>query len=221
MTDRQKPVALARKAKRDLIRVESIFKQSDCLSVRYKFDLPLSSFNTRRFSDLTGISPGSPWAATLTSRNPAIGYHVHFNGIIEDKRVKMNVEYWDKGKKAKPNEPEPFAESVMQWIGSLVAEPVVRTPTDVQFQKPTSYWRSRFNLPFKVTMGGQEVSIEGIALRLPRNPYRALNAFMATTDDKLFVSLFAMRQIEFKSFSIEAEVASFNEAIKIFSEPAT
>ena len=68
-------------------------------------------------------------------------------------------------------------------------------------------------------MAGEEVTIEGIALKLPRNSYRATSAFMATNDESLYVSLFAMRSIAFDKFNIDAEVSSLDEATKIFSEP--
>ncbi len=219
MPDRQKSALVSQRAKPDPVRVESVFKRLDCSSVRYDFDLPTRSFNAKKFCELTGIARDKPWRGILRPKRADAGYHVHFNGVITPKHVRMTIEYFDKGKKAKPSEPEPFAESIMQWIGSFIREPSIRVAANVRFEKHTDSWRSRFNLPFKVNMAGEEVTIEGIALQLPRNPYRALSGFMATDDDRLSIYLFALRPVEFRSFDIEAEVVSFNEAIKIFSEP--
>lgn len=219
MPARRKSELVSQRAKPDPVRVASVFKRLDCLSVRYDFDLPTHFFNAKKFSELTRIGRGKRWHAILTPKRADTGYHVHFNGIVTAKHVRMTMEYWDKGKKAKSTEPEPFAESIMQWIGSFIKEPSMRVATNVRFEKHTDSWRSRFNLPFKVNMAGEEVAIDGIALQLPRNPYRALSAFMATGDDRLYIYLFALRPLEFRSFDIEAEVVLFNEAIKIFSEP--
>jgi hypothetical protein len=218
MPERRKSARVSRIAKPDPA-TENVFKRLDCLSIRYDLNVPIRIFNAKKFSEITGITRDKRWHAILKPKRADTGYHVHFDGIITAKHVKMTVEYWDKGKKAKPNEPEPFAESVMQWIGSFIREPSMRVAINVRFEKHTDSWRSRFNLPFKVNMAGKEVAIEGIALQLPSNPYRALSSFMATDDDRLYIYLFALRAVEFRSFDIDAEVASFNEAIKIFSEP--
>jgi hypothetical protein len=219
MAVKRKTTILRRKAKADSANRESIFKRLNCASIRFEFKLPARSFNAKRFYSLTGIEPGNRWSAVLGRKQPMTGYHVHFSGSIDAKYARMTVEYRDKGINARPKEPEPFSESIMQWLGPLVAEPSVRVSTSATFTRSTTAWRSRFNLPFKVTMAGEEVTIEGIALKLPRNSYRATSAFMATNDETLYVSLFAMRSIAFDKFNIDAEVSSLDEATKIFSEP--
>jgi hypothetical protein len=140
---------------------------------------------------------------------------------MEKEQVRVTVEYWDGSFSVPDDTGEPFAESIMQWIGSFVREPVVRSSVDTRFEKPLASWRSRFNLPFRVTMAGAEVVIDGISLNLPRNPFRATDAFLTTTDTLLWASVRLLRPIEFSSFKIHDELVAFNEAVKIFAEEVT
>jgi hypothetical protein len=137
------------------------------------------------------------------------------------KRVRMTLEYWVGAVSPDDGETEPFSESIAKWIGSFVSEPTVRATVMARFRKPTSTWRSRFNLPFKVTMGGEEVGIDGVSLVLPKNPYRALHAFLNTMGEELLVSVDAVRSIEFAGFNIAHELTPLNESLKIFLEQTT
>jgi hypothetical protein len=137
---------------------------------------------------------------------------------VDSKRVRLTIEYWDKGVKPSPDEKEPFAESIMRWVGAFLKEPKERAMIVARFAKPTDLWRSRFNLPFKVTMAGAEVAIDGVSLELPRNAHRAMAALLMKSEDELSMSVHFIRLIEFGTFNIADEVASFNEAIKLFAE---
>jgi len=70
-------------------------------------------------------------------------------------------------------------------------------------------------------MAGAEVVIDGISLTLPRNPFRATDAFLTTTDTLLWASVRLLRPIEFSNFKIRDELIAFNEAVKIFAEEVT
>lgn len=198
-----------------------VLKQFHCESISYDFNISRESFNKRAFSRKTGLKVGERWSAGIYPKDPESGYHVHFKGVMEKERVHITVEYWDGSFSVPEETSEPFAESIMQWIGSFVRESAVRTSVDTRFEKPLASWRSRFNLPFKVTMAGAEVVIDGVSLSLPRNPFRATDAFLATTNAELWATVRLLRSIEFASFNIRDEIIAFNEAVKIFAEELT
>jgi len=198
---------------------QSVLKRFDCESVHYEFRIPIGLFNARRFSARTRIKTGERWSAVIRCKNPKNAYHVHFNGSVGDKYVRMTVSYWDGTSKPGPDEREPFAESIMQWISDLFKERPTRVTVHADFRKTFEAWRSRFNLPFKVTMAGREVTIDGVSLTLPPNPQRVLHAFMGKQDDKLAISLFAVRPMQFETFDIAQEIASFSEALNMVAEP--
>lgn len=199
------------------VRVTSVLKQFQCEHVSYEFDVPMETFDAKLFFKTTGIEADS-WSAVLNPRKPGTGYHAHFSGNIEDGTAHLAVEYWDKGRPL-PNDAEPFSESIMRWLGSFITVPSLRAFAVARFKKPKDKWRSRFNLPFRVTMVEAEVVIDGVSLVLPKNPHQAVNAFL-TVDDKGFTaSVQATRSIEFDKFNIRKEIAALNEAVKMFMEP--
>lgn len=170
----------------------------------------------------TGIK-SNHWSvsAVLMPKDRTSRYHVHFKGEREPKseRVHFKIDYFDRAHKTAKDETEPFAESVMKWLGQFVREPISRAVADVQFNKSNDKWKSRFNLPFRVTMADREVTIDGVSLDLPKNDFRALEAFVARSDKELYASVRLIRTVEFEKFNIAEEIAYFNEAIKIFMEP--
>lgn len=219
MSENQKRGAVGQRKIRRAAQVVSALKHFDCEQVSYTFDLSIDLFNSKKFSRVTGIKAGEPWSAVLRPKDRMTGYHVHFNGRLESKRVHLTIEYFDGARGlAEEDESEPFAESIMQWLGSFILDPSVRAIAYARFRKPRETWRSRFNLPFKVTMADAEVVIDGVSLDLPRNQFRALGGFLFTTKSELDASVHLLRTFDLARFSIAEEVAYFNEAIKMFTE---
>jgi hypothetical protein len=195
------------------------FARFGCREVAYHLDIPIGSFNTKVFFKTLGVKTLERWSASLLPSSHASRYHVHFKGSLDSKAAHLTIEYCAGGKKtAGPEEQEPFAESIMPWLGKIVRATNWRSQTMVRFNKPTATWRSRFNLPFKVTMSDSEVVIDGVSLVLPRNPYHATSGFVARDEDMLFVSLQVIRSLEFAKFDISEEIASFDQALRIFIE---
>ena len=193
-------------------------QQFDCVSVRYDFDLPIEAFNTRTFSKHTGLKKGDRWEAVLPTEDEQSNYHVHFKGNIETERVHLCVEYWGGAVKRTRIHPPQSSEDVMRWLGSFIKEPSSRAVAFTRFEKPDRRWRSRFNLPFKVTMSGAEVVIDGVSLILPRNEFHAMNGWLSKMESVLLVSVNAVRPIEFATFNLGAELEAMNESIKVFAE---
>lgn len=215
MSEKKKSrVVHSRTAKRPTL--PSVLGQFHCSSVVYEFEVPLDLFNATAFSKETGIQ--SPWSAVVNPQNRSSGYHVHFKGRIEKSSVSFSVEYWDWAKPM-PDDVEPFAESIMQWVGSFIRVPTARSFVVARFDKPKDNWRSRFNLPFKVTMAESEVTIDGISLSLPKNPFSASAGFLEVADKTFMSGVQLVRAVEFSTFDLRKEIESFNEAIKIFLEP--
>ena len=218
MIKKPKRRVLGRKLTAKSVPIDSVLEQFNCDCIEYDIDLPVTSFNYKRFSRLTGIKVGERWSTVLPSRDPESAYHVHFGGLIQNKRVRMTLEYWNGTVTPSADEIEPFSETISKWIGSFVKEPTVRATVAARFRKPVAHWRSRFNLPFKVTMAGREVVIDGLSLELPKNPYRVLFAMLTTMGEELFVTAHAVRPIDFAAFDIVNDVVDFNESLDMFLE---
>ena len=146
-----------RKRKPEQARNVGVLKQFHCENATYELSVPIELFDAKGFSKRTGVGPNEYWSTVLPSDDPKSEYHVHFKGRIQSKRVQMTVEYWEGGIRRTDHHPQPSAESIMGWIGSLIKSPSIRATVFTRFEKPLDMWRSRFNLPFKVTMADAEV----------------------------------------------------------------
>ena len=180
--------------------------------------LPSASFDSKRFSKLTGLKAESHWERVLPSENAQSGYHVHLNGDIDKTRARIGVDFHCRSTKGRRDQSPPYSETVMSWLGDLVTEPSARAQVTASFEKPYPAWKSRFNLPFKVTMSGHEVVIDGVSLELPANPHRVSSSFILYKKDSLYVAVNSIRPVEFKKFEFSDEVQSINESLKVFLE---
>lgn len=210
-----------RRQRADFKPTSSIFEKFHCTSIRYDFDLPIESFRMKEFSEETGISIGETWSAALPTGNPKNGYHAHFNGKATRDRVEFKIEYFNTVLKRGPDHPAPSAEKIMAFVGSFIVEPRQRTIVYGHFQNQEKNWRSRFNLPFKVTLAGKEVAIDGVSLILPKNEFGALNGWVTKIGTMINASVDLIRIVEFSSFKLEREVAILNESTKLFVEQMT
>jgi hypothetical protein len=202
-----------------VVHASSLLEQFHCETMRYDFDIPIDVFNLKAFVKATGIkvARGGPWSATIYPKHRTSGYHVHSRWDVDGDTVSLMIAYWNKGK-VRAAKVEPFAETIMGWVGQFFLEPTARCHVAARFDKPKGLWKSRFNLPFKVTMAEREVTIEGVALVAPSNQYKALGGFLAVSSKSFFVAIDFARTVTFSSFDLREEVLVFNEAVKMFME---
>jgi len=195
----------------------SVLEQFQCEDVHYDIEVPLALFDLKSFLKKAGIPRGNRWSGTLNPKDRGAGYHAHFKGRVDEERVRLTIEYYTGGQPLR-DDAEPFAETVMQFLGSFAKEPTAQAFIIARFAKPKDHWRSRFNLPFRVTMAESEVVIDGISLVLPKNPLRAIAGFLGVGERVYNAAVNLVRPVEFSTFDIHNEIASFNEATTIFLE---
>lgn len=212
-----KRIASPRRSRADV--TPGVLQKFHCEMVSYAFRFPIEAFDLKKFTRRTNIKTGERWSAILSAKNPVMDCHAHFDGRITSKLVFATVAYWEGAAKRDEDEPEPFAESIMQWLGSFVREPSYRATAPARFKKPVENWRGRFNLPFKVTMAGSEVTIDGVSLLLPSNSFRVRRGWLTKTDKEVIASVESIQSVEFDKFEIGLDVDMFNDAIKMFVEP--
>jgi hypothetical protein len=192
-----------------------------CKALRYNFEIPMDSFKMKAFSKETGLKIGDDWAAVLPTDDSGNDYHTHFTGNASKEQVVVGVEYYINPVKRRRDHPPPSAESIMGFLGSFVLAPHYRALVYATFENQDKEWTSRFNLPFKVTMVGEEVVIDGVSLRLPRNKFGAMNGWVTKLGATIIASVDLIRTVEFASFNLETELNVLNESIKIFVEQVT
>jgi len=195
----------------------------DCDLVSYDFDVDIGVFDLERFYEETGLSSGDKyWSTVFSARQKRSGYHVHFDGSVSGKEVSLTLKYYGRSV-VRPPAGAPSSETAMEWLGSFFRKPKQYAMVYSRFSKPNQQWRSRFNLPFRVTMSGSktEVVIDGIDLELPKNPFGAARGWINKFSNELDAAVLLHRTIEFSAFRIEDEIPVYNEAIKMFAEETT
>jgi hypothetical protein len=200
----------------------SIFERLGCKVVSYSFSLLRESVDLEAFYVAGRIaeSDRNRWVGSCAPKAQASGYHIHFNGSAKDKRVRMTVEYIRGSVPPRPDEAEPYAETFMNWLGTFIRNPSAHVTVFSAFEKPHARWRSRFNLPFKVTLSGleTEVVIDGISLILPENEAGAKHGWLTRSDKELLANVRLERRIKLKDFQLNDEIAAIHESIRMFTE---
>jgi hypothetical protein len=192
----------------------------DCDAVFFDFDVNASVFEFEKFYKATGLSAKDKrWSTVFYARRAQTGFHVHFDGNLDGKDLSLSLKYYGRSV-VPPGDGRPTAETAMKWLGSFFKKPREHALVFCSFSKPNDGWRSRFNLPFRVTMSGSstDVVIDGIDLELPKNRFGAARGWINTIDKGLGVSVALRRNIEFSAFNLENEISAYNEAIQIFVE---
>jgi hypothetical protein len=64
------------------------------------------------------------------------------------------------------------------------------------------------------------VVIDGVSIVLPRNPARAVSAFVAREESTLSIAVILFRSLDFSGFNIEEEMRAIDDSTKLFLEPA-
>jgi hypothetical protein len=212
----KKPKVKSRKG----ARAYDVLASYDCDVVACDFDIDIDEFDLPRFYQETGLSPKDKrWSGIIYAERAQAGYHIHFDGRMIGKELSLSLKYYGRSV-TRPTSRGPFAENAMQWLGSFLKRPKAVCWVHVTFSKPNKTWRSRFNLPFRVTMSGTnaEVVIDGITLDLPHNPFGAEKGWINKFSNKLDVAVLLRRNVTFSKFDIEDELPVYNEAIGTFVE---
>lgn len=220
MAEPRKPKAVAQ---RKSVRVYDALAPFNCDVVIYDFDVDSGVFDLDGFYKDTGLSSDDKhWSTVFYARLARTGYHVHFDGSIRGKQLSLSLKYYGRSV-TRPQWDGPTAETAMRWLGGFFKKPTEQAWAYSQFSKPNQTWRSRFNLPFRVTMSGTkaEVVIDGITLDLPKNPLGASRGWINKFSKELGTAILLRRGIEFSTFKVEDEIAVYNEAVKMFVEEVT
>ena len=188
----------------------------------YEFSVLADLFNVEMFTETQDIRPARhiKWSGICAAKSRLTGYHVHFDGAIQAKRVRFRVYYAEGSTRPGPDEQEPYAETLMPWLGRFFNQPSSDVNVYAWFEKPEDRWRSRFNLPFKVTMASREVVIDGISLALPENSEGAYQGSLKKHEGKLDVSVKLSRKLDFSKFKLHQEIKVFSEITKLWIEEA-
>jgi hypothetical protein len=113
-------------------------------------------FKMKEFTKETSLKVGDSWDAGLCTEDPRKGYHAHFGGNSSKEAVQIRIAYYSGAIGRHPSHPPPSTERIMEFIGSFIRERQYRALVYATFDNKDTEWKSRFNLPFKVTMADKK-----------------------------------------------------------------
>ncbi len=202
-------------------RLVGLFGKFGCKGVSYEFSFPHESFAVEEFKAVTGLRvAGQKWSSMCSSKSSLTDFHVHFDGQMQSKRIRTRIYYASGSIRPAPDETEPYAEDIMGWLGDFVKVPTAEVSVNATFEGLDDKWRSRFNLPFKVTMSGSntEVAIDGISMALPKNEAGAYEGTLKIEPKKLCASVKLYRKLVFDSFKLREEIRTFSDVTNLWVE---
>jgi hypothetical protein len=184
-----------------------------CTNLSYRFKVALEKFDINALRDAmnTDQTTKRGYAVCSTRNSDAADYHAHFEWRLREKQQEVTVEiqYVTNSIESKPGEDEPFAESVMLWVGRFFkrGDANARVHSDFAFDAKTATL-SWFPLPLRTKVSGLqgEAILDGIAIALPSQPDSVSRFFLSHINDSVFVGIESARRIRFTDFSLDKEL---------------
>jgi hypothetical protein len=200
-----------------------VFKRFNCTGLWYDFSVHPDSFDIDLFIATTGLNRARvKWSSVCAPKSVLADYHAHFDGQVQSKRIFIRIYYATGSIRQSPGEGEPFAETLMTWLGQFFKNQISDVSVRVLFEGPDDKWRGRFNLPFKVTMSGlnAEVAIDGISMALAKNEAGAYEGTLKKEPKKICASVKLNRKMDFANFKLREELKVFSDVTNLWIERA-
>ncbi len=182
-----------------------------CERLEFDFRVALDKFNLDGMIQALGAKDPKRTFATANTRDPERSdYHAHFEWRVRKKQaeIRLDITYIASPVKPEPDEKEPFADNLMQWVGQFFRHPDAnaRIHSDFEFDTKSTV-QSWFPLPLRtkvVDVG--EGSIDGISVALPSQPNGVARFFLSNIKDSIFVTIESERRIKFADFALATEL---------------
>jgi hypothetical protein len=184
-----------------------------CISISYRFKVALEKFDLDALRRAMGVDEKVKRAfAVCNTRDPNVAdYHAHCEWRFREERkeITMEVQYVPGPINRKPQEQEPFADNLMQWVGQFFkhGDANARIHSDFEFEskRTTLSW---FPLPLRTKVAdlGGEAILDGISVALPSQPDLVSRFFLSHVKDSVFVGIESERRVKFAEFSMGKEL---------------
>ena len=183
-----------------------------CVSISYRFNVALEKFDLEALRKAMGVDDTVKRGfAVCNTRDSTTDYHAHCDWRLQEKNKEITIEiqYVNDPIGPKPQEEEPFADNLMQWIGKFFkygdANAKIHTDFVFEAKRTTLSW---FPLPLRTKVANLEgeAILDGIAVALPSQPDLVSRFFLSQVKDSVFVGIESSRRIKFTEFSLEKEL---------------
>lgn len=183
-----------------------------CRHIEYEIEIPLDKFDLDAFKREIGAPVEAKRDARVcnTGDPSASDYHVHFGWqLLESKAaIELDLDYFAKITKPRPNEKEPLAEDVMAWLGRFSKFPDVSARISTDFVYGGEMRFTMFPLPIKTTPSelGAEIEINGITFGLPSQPRGIYRVYVTQKAEGIALTFQSERRLTLQSFSLSEQL---------------
>ncbi len=165
-------------------------------------------FDVRKVFEQLGEEGQHKCEAVILPRDRVTDYHVHVHIGTEKEGVNIHAAYLEQGwnpHRHKGGGGEVGAEDFMEWLGRFFKHETCQAHMHVHYVYPLASRQSKFPLPLKTSIeGGAE--IDGISLRLPKEPENVSKVRLTQGKAMWFVEVIANRRLTFKRFAVYNDV---------------
>jgi len=201
------------------------FREAGCVSILYEIKALSDKFDIPRFREAMKLDKNaqSPGFVTCRARDvDRLDYHIHFSWKFESEPegLTLSVSYHRDIKKVEEQEePEPYVEQFMTWLGQFFSDPSTHAEAGAQFRYSAKTRKTRYLLPVRVNMPGpeEEAEIEGIFVSFPSRPSGVSRATLIQTKN-IYVELFGEAEIKFSDFDVSTELAKLSAFAQSLTE---
>lgn len=200
-----------------------LFARFGCTNIEYKFGVSLEKFDLDEFKNdvlrLTGESAGDgPVGDGTPTRNPmGADYHIHFNLRWNAKKFDASVEFVPGTSAAEPGYKGPFTEDFMGWLGQFFKNESASADVSAAFSYSIINSDLALPLPIQIMLGGNELEIFGMSMRIPRKPEGVYGAFFTLGGDEVFLGMDSERSVNFQGFSLAKDLEALSSVARLFT----
>src|SRR6267154_5702134 len=192
----------------DVDRVSDPISRYDLDEAHYYIRTSREKFDLRKVFELLGKKGEwrQTWDAVILPRSRSADYHLHVHVGVEKDEVNIHAGYLQE--ELNPHNHETSdggdkvgAEDFMEWLGQFFRHETCNAHMHLHYVYPLASRQSKFPLPLKTSIEG-DPEINGISLRLPKEPENVSKVILQQGKSKWFVEAIADRRIRFKGFTL-------------------
>jgi hypothetical protein len=164
--------------------------------------------------------PDVPSFSGATTTRTLLDYHAHFRFRWTRKRFRATISYYEGRAEPRPGETGPFTEDIMRWFMEFVKDGQSDAELTVYFSYPMKRPKLCLPLPMRIPVGGQEVEVTGMVIRLFTKPEGAFEVFAGIHENEVSLGVTAERVVKLKEFDLRLDLLAMSSVAQMFSKEA-
>lgn len=190
--------------------------------LHYYITTSRDKFDVKKVFEKLGAKGQQTCHATVLPKDRSTDYHVHVSIGIAKEEINIHLVYFEE--EGNPHEhtsgdggDEVGAEDFMEWLGRFFKHETCQTHIHAHYVYLLASRQCKFPLPLKTSLGG-DAEIDGISVRLPREPENVSKVRVTQGKELWFVEMIADRRIAFKKFALYGDVRALASVLDSLME---